>query len=107
MHILADITIKKLLEGNSNIQCRALKAKMINGDTVQISARNIDVDAIYGAYSHLEAEEDITVGLSRGDMEVILPLSLCNRSTVFGNNAVLNGLFICIKLACKCFFTAI
>ena len=37
---------------------------------MQVSARNIDVDAIYGAYSHLEAEEDITVGLSRGDMEV-------------------------------------
>lgn len=66
----ADITIKKVLEGNSNIQCRALKAKMINGDAVQVNARNIDVDAIYGAYTHLVATEHITVGLSRGDMEV-------------------------------------
>jgi hypothetical protein len=66
----ADITIKKLLEGNSHILCRALKAKMINGDTVQIAANDIDVDAIYGAYTHLEAVQNITVGLSRGDMEV-------------------------------------
>jgi len=75
--IVADITVKKVLEGNSNIHCRALKAKMINGDTVQISARNIDVDAIYGAYSRLEAEEDITVGLSRGDMEVRIVILSC------------------------------
>ncbi len=77
--VAADITVKKVLEGNSNIHCRALKAKMINGDTVQVSARNIDVDAIYGAYSHLEAEEDITVGLSRGDMEV----SIINCTVLF------------------------
>ena len=47
---------------------------------MQVSARNIDVDAIYGAYSHLEAEEDITVGLSRGDMEVRSDILCCTHT---------------------------
>ena len=32
----ADITVKKLLEGNSSVRCRSFDAKMVNGDEVNI-----------------------------------------------------------------------
>jgi hypothetical protein len=66
----ADLTAKKLMEGNSVIQCRALQGKMINGDEIDISAAHVAVDAVYGARTNIEASDDITVGLCRGMIEV-------------------------------------
>ena len=68
--ILADVTIKKLLEGNSIIQCRSLQAKMINGDAIDVSASVVAIDAVYGAMTSIEAADNITVGLMRGQLEV-------------------------------------
>ena len=70
------------MEGNSVIQCRALQAKMIMGDAVDISATHVSVDAMYGAHTSIEASDDITVGLSRGIIEVNThhPVS-CTRQT--------------------------
>jgi hypothetical protein len=62
--------VKKLMEGNSVIQCRALQGKMINGDEIDISAAHVAVDAVYGARTNIEASDDITVGLCRGMIEV-------------------------------------
>lgn len=68
--MLADLTIKKLLEGNSIIQCRSLQAKMINGDSIDVSASVVDIDAVYGALTNIESADNITLGLMRGQLEV-------------------------------------
>jgi hypothetical protein len=68
--LAADVTIKKLLEGSSVIQCRALTAKMINGESTEIAAGVVNIDALYCTRANVEATDDITVGLSRGTIEV-------------------------------------
>lgn len=67
---VADLTVRKLMEGSSNIQCRALKAKMINGDSINVSAEHVSVDVIYGEQTSISATDDITVGLLKGNIEV-------------------------------------
>jgi hypothetical protein len=66
----ADVTVKKLIEGNSTINCRSLNAKMINGDNVVVAADNVQIEAMYGARAGINAVNDITIGLSRGDLDV-------------------------------------
>mmetsp|Transcript_9578 Transcript_9578/g.15912 ORF Transcript_9578/g.15912 Transcript_9578/m.15912 type:complete len:493 (+) Transcript_9578:62-1540(+) len=66
-----DITVKKLIEGNSCIRSRSLDAKMINGDEIDVRASHVSIEAIYGAKTHIAATENITVGLSRGHIEAM------------------------------------
>jgi hypothetical protein len=66
----ADLTVRKLIEGNSFLRCRALSAKMINGDLVDIQATHVSVEAIYGADTSISASDDVVVGLSRGNIQV-------------------------------------
>ncbi|KAJ1435876.1 hypothetical protein B484DRAFT_417014 [Ochromonadaceae sp. CCMP2298] len=65
----ADLTVRKLIEGNSFLRCRSLSAKMINGDLVNIEATHVSVEAIYGADTTISASDDVTVGLSRGAIQ--------------------------------------
>ena len=68
----ANITIKKLLEGNSVIQCGTLNGKMINGSNVDIDAKQVSIEAVYGEQTRILSKDDISVGLSRGDIQVHL-----------------------------------
>lgn len=59
-----------MMEGSANIECRALKAKMINGDSINVNAEHVSVDVMYGEHSVIQARDDITVGLLKGSIAV-------------------------------------
>lgn len=67
----ADLTIKKLLEGNMHVRANRVSGKMVNGDIVDIKCKDsIDIEAMYAKESTLVANGDVTVGLMHGATEV-------------------------------------
>jgi hypothetical protein len=71
-----DVVVNKLLEGSSIIESKSLKAKMINGENVQLRAvGSINVGAMYSLESALRTTKgDVHVGLMQGNTKVCLSL---------------------------------
>ena len=64
--------VNKLLEGSSINDSKSLKAKMINGESVQLKAMgSINVGAMYSLESALRTTKgDVHVGLMQGNTKV-------------------------------------
>lgn len=63
----ADITVKKLLEGNSIVKANSLIAKMVNGDFVDIATtESVEIEAMYSKYAHIAAQKNITLAMVHG-----------------------------------------
>lgn len=69
-----DVIVNKLLEGSSIIESKSLKAKMINGENVQLRAQgSIDVGAMYSLESALRTTKgNVHVGLMQGNTKVCI-----------------------------------
>jgi DUF4097 and DUF4098 domain-containing protein YvlB len=67
-----NVTITKLLEGNIKLDANKLKAKMVNGDIIELSViDNIDIEAMYAKKSFLKAINDTNIGIIHGQTKVI------------------------------------
>jgi hypothetical protein len=66
----AAIHVKKVLEGNIDLQCLQLQAQMINGDYVLIQAKkSVSAAAMYAARCRiLTQENDLKINLFRGEL---------------------------------------
>lgn len=69
--MLGDISIRKSLEGNAQIQCRSFTSKMLHGDRISLDTTgNIVAEAIYSAACTVESTSGIEVGLMSGTLQV-------------------------------------
>jgi len=68
----ADITVKKLLEGDSSVTCRSFDAKMVNGDKVNIFCEgDIKVGAMYAKLISAKAVQgSVSLGSVHGNATV-------------------------------------
>ena len=69
---IADIHVKKLLEGGeTNIKCRSLFAKMVNGKNITINSLDrIGIEAMYVQNANIHAKSMIEIGLLKGSAEI-------------------------------------
>lgn len=70
---VGDVIVNKLLEGSSVVQCKSLKAKMINGENVElVAAESIEVGAMYSLQSAITSatKGNVDLGLMQGNTKV-------------------------------------
>ena len=66
-----NVSVMKLMEGNVVIESQKLKAKMLNGDKVELKCTEcIHVEAMYAKRSFLRADHDVNIGLVSGETNI-------------------------------------
>lgn len=66
-----DVIVNKLLEGNIKLEANKLKAKMINGDIIDLNiVDTMDIEAMYSKKSYLNSTNNINVGIIHGQTNV-------------------------------------
>ena len=72
MQCIADIRIKKVLEGTSRIVSGSLHAKMINGQSVSVKSDSADIEAMYAEHSEIHCDHSATISLMKGTTKAYL-----------------------------------
>ena len=107
MRLSANLEVKKKLEGNLSVSCQSLKAQMLHGNSVDISAeKDVNIRALYSVNSSIQsADGSVHVNLSHGHSVVrtcvrgraIQPLSLL----LYNPSLLVFSVFVCL-FVCVC-----
>jgi hypothetical protein len=86
----ADVVVRKLLEGNSLVECRTFDAKMVNGDEVDIHARGgVQVGAMYAKVIRLAAPHGgVSVGSMHGNATITAGIGPVKLSGLDGSAVI-------------------
>jgi len=87
-----NVIINKLLEGNIKLEANKLKAKMINGDIIDLNILDtINIEAMYSKKSYLNSTNNINIGIIHGQTNINCHNGDINIEGIDGSFDIINN----------------